>query len=133
MSKGVDSKNHSVEEVVEIAKKVLADKALLAYLFGGRACGYRLKGDYDIAVLLKNGCNPLELGYIQSSLVQALDVGDEDVDVLCLDSLPPDEALKIVYRGIPIVEDEEAKAVFVYREAVEFIDVQEALSLIEKL
>lgn len=37
----------------------------IAYLFGGRAKGYTVRGDYDIAVLMEGGCDLYKLGGVE--------------------------------------------------------------------
>jgi len=47
----------SVEEAVERLRGALEGRVALAFLHGGRARGYALRGDYDVAVLMEQGCD----------------------------------------------------------------------------
>lgn len=92
------------DEVVEKVRKALEGRVVLAYLYGGRAKGYSLKGDYDIAVLLKEPCDLYELGEIVVDVAEALGVKEEEVDVVCLDALPPEHVLEAL-DGLPIIDE----------------------------
>lgn len=92
----------------------------LAYLFGGRAKGYSLKGDYDVAVYVEGGCDLYELGLIQVDLSEAL--GDER-DVVCLNSAPPDIVLEAL-PGVPVIDDPALRAELYARALAELNDVE---------
>lgn len=93
-----------VDEAAEKVRRALEGRVVLAYLYGGRAKGYALKGDYDIAVLLKGPCDPYELGEVAVDVAKALGAKEEDVDVVCLDALPPEHVLEAL-EGVPIVDE----------------------------
>lgn len=75
-----------------------------AYLFGGRFKGYTLKGDYDIAVLMPDDYSLYDLGLIQVDIAQALNIDEEKVDIICLNSASPRIVLDAL-NGIPIIKD----------------------------
>ncbi|MEM0484537.1 MAG: HepT-like ribonuclease domain-containing protein [Pyrobaculum sp.] len=105
---------------VEKIRSVLQGRVRLAYLFGGRAKGYVLKGDYDVAVYLDGGCDLYALGLIQADLSEAL--GDERVDVVCLNSAPPELVFEAL-SGIPIIDDVALRAELYAKALAELNDV----------
>ncbi len=115
-SRGVDP-----PKLVEKMRDVLRGRVKLAYLFGGRAKGYSLKGDCDVAVYMEGGCDLYELGLIQVDLSEAL--GDERVDVLCLNSAPPEMIIEAL-SGIPIIDDEVLKAELYAKALAELNDLE---------
>jgi uncharacterized protein YutE (UPF0331/DUF86 family) len=58
--KPIDPPEDSVAGMVEKLKRALSGKVVLALLYGGRAKGYALKGDYDVAVLMEQGVRPVQ-------------------------------------------------------------------------
>lgn len=123
--KNVDPLGLSVSEVVERVRGVLAGKVTLAFLYGGRVKGYTLKGDYDIAVLMEPTCDLYKLGELAVDIARALGVQERDVDVKCIDMLPPEHALEAL-DGIPIVVDSPTLAFNLkYRMLVELLDIKE--------
>lgn len=96
--------NPELEAIVEKLRRALRGRVKVAYLYGGRAKGYTLKGDYDIAVLIKGGCDPLKLGELQVTVAEALGVNEDMVDVTCLDASPPKLVLEAL-EGIPIIDN----------------------------
>ena len=109
------------DELVERMRGVLRGRVKLAYLFGGRAKGYSLKGDYDVAVYMEGGCDLYELGLIQVDLSEAL--GDERVDVLCLNSAPPEMAIEAL-SGVPIIDDGVLRAELYAKALAELNDLE---------
>ncbi len=93
-----------VDEVIEKVRRILEGKVVLAYLYGGRSKGYALKGDYDIAVLFRGPCDLYALGEIVVEIAKALGVREDDVDVVCLDALPPEHVLEAL-EGLPIIDE----------------------------
>jgi uncharacterized protein YutE (UPF0331/DUF86 family)/predicted nucleotidyltransferase len=127
--KNVDPPGLSVGEVVERVRGVLAGKVTLAFLYGGRVKGYTLKGDYDIAVLMEPTCSLYKLGELAVDIARALGVREEDVDVKCIDMLPPEHALEAL-NGIPIVVDSPTLAFNLkYRMLVELLDLKEGINV----
>lgn len=109
------------DEAVAKIRDVLRGRVRLAYLFGRRAKGYSLKGDYDVAVNVEGGCDLYELGLLQVDLSEAL--GDERVDVVCLNSAPPDMVLEAL-PGVPVIDDPALRAELNARALAELNDVE---------
>jgi uncharacterized protein YutE (UPF0331/DUF86 family)/predicted nucleotidyltransferase len=103
--KPIDPPTEDVVEVVEKLRSVLSGRVLLAFLYGGRVKGYTLKGDYDIAVLMKPQCNLYKLGELVVDIAKALGVSEEIIDTVCIDMLPPEHVLEVL-SGIPIIIDD---------------------------
>ncbi|ABP50970.1 paREP11 [Pyrobaculum arsenaticum DSM 13514] len=109
------------DEPVAKIRDVLSGRVRLAYLFGGRAKGYSLKGDYDVAVYVEGGCDLYELGLLQVDLSEAL--GDGRVDVVCLNSAPPELVLEAL-SGVPVIDDPALRAELYARALAELNDVE---------
>jgi len=107
-------------------RKALEGRVLLAYLFGGRVKGYRLKGDYDIAVMMPENYTLYDLGLLQVEAAEALGVDEEDVDVVILNSAPPELVLDAL-SGVPIVDNPEKRLELEVRALMELLDVRESL------
>ena len=123
---------NEVASVVEKVKSVLAGRVTLAYLFGSRSRGYTLRGDYDIAVYVKNGCDPYELGLLVVEVARVLGVSEEGVDVVCVNSSPP-ELVYEALSGIPVVvEDPDLALMLKYRALLELLDLEETRRLAYK-
>ena len=75
-------------------RDALRGKVRLALLFGSRVKGYTLKGDYDIAVLMPENYTLYDVGLLQAEAVEALDVEEEAVNIICLNSAPPELVLE---------------------------------------
>ncbi len=121
-----------LEKVVLKLKEVLRGKVLLAYLFGGRVKGYVLKGDYDIAVLMPENYTLYDLGLLQVEIAEALGVEEEMVDLVCLNSAPPELILEAL-SGVPIIEDPVTRLELEFKALREMLDLEESLKLANKL
>jgi len=93
-----------LKAIVERLRRALNGKVKAAYLFGGRLRGYMLKGDYDIAVLMPEDYSLLDLGLIQVNVAQTLNVDEQKIDILCLNSASPKLILEAL-SGVPIIGD----------------------------
>jgi uncharacterized protein YutE (UPF0331/DUF86 family)/predicted nucleotidyltransferase len=123
--KPIDPPTEDVVEVVEKLRNVLSGRVLLAFLYGGRVKGYTLKGDYDIAVLMKPQCNLYDLGELVVDIAKALGVSEEVIDVVCIDVLPPEHALEAL-SGIPIIIDDPVKLFELkYKAILQLLDLEE--------
>jgi len=123
--RGVDPEENA-GEIVEKLAKALKGRVKAAYLFGGRAKGYLLRGDYDVAVLMKEGYSLYELGEVQVKLAEALGVREEKVDVICLNSAPPELVVEAL-RGVPIVEEDPGEMLSLkVRALAELLDLRES-------
>ena len=103
--KPTDSPIEDVAEVVEKLRSALSSRVVLAFLYGGRTKGYTLKGDYDIAVLMKPQCDLYKLGELIVDAAKALGVPEENIDIVCIDMLPPEHVLEAL-DGVPIIIDD---------------------------
>jgi len=128
-SKGVDpsgTEDLDLAEAVAKLRKVLEGRVLLAYLFGGRVKGYRLKGDYDVAVMMPENYTLYDLGFLHVEAAEALGVDEEAVDVVSLNSAPPELVLEAL-SGIPIVDNPEKRLELEVKALMELLDVRESL------
>ena len=125
--KGLD-----LRSVISKLRETLTGKVLLAYLFGGRSKGYELRGDYDIAVLMPRSHTLYDLGLVQAEVAEALGVDEEKVDILCLNSAPPELVLDAL-NGIPIVEDPVKRMELEVRALQELLDMEESLKKVNEL
>jgi len=133
-ARGVDSRNHpgpGLEGLVSKLREVLRGRVLLAYLFGGRAEGHALKGDYDIAVLMPEGYTLFDLGALQVDVARALGVDEELVDIVCLNSAPPELVVEAL-SGVPIVEDPVARLGVEVKALRELLDMRESMKLVNR-
>jgi len=121
-----------LEPLVSRLRGVLGGKVELAYLFGGRAKGYVLKGDYDIAVLMPNNYTLYDLGLLQVDIAEALAVSEEEVDLVCLNSAPPELVLEAL-NGIPIIENPVKRLELEARALRELLDTRESARLASKI
>ena len=118
----------ALERIAGRIREVLAGRVLLAYLYGGRVKGYSLKGDYDVAVLLRGPCDPYEVGKLVVDLAKALGIGEDEMDVSCLDVLPPELVVEAL-SGVPVVEEPSLAFELRYRALVELLDLEESMRL----
>jgi len=123
---------NEVADVVERVRSVLAGRVTLAYLFGSRSRGYTLRGDYDIAVYMKGGCDPYELGLLVVEVARALGVNEESVDIICINSSPP-ELVYEALSGVPIVlEDSDLALTLKFKALLELLDLEETRRLLHE-
>jgi len=126
--KPIDPPIVDVAEILEKLRNVLSGRVLLAFLYGGRAKGYALKGDYDIAVLMKPRCDLYELGELVVDAAKALGVPEESVDIVCIDMLPPEHVLEAL-SGVPIIIDDPAQLFELkYRAILQLLDLEEDIN-----
>jgi hypothetical protein len=125
--KSIDPPADSVAGMVEKLKRALSGKVVLALLYGGRAKGYALKGDYDVAVLMEQGCDLYKLGELVVDVAEALGVPEELVDVVCIDALPPEHALEAL-SGVPVIVGDPALLLDLKLKALQqLLDLEEGL------
>jgi predicted nucleotidyltransferase len=123
----IDPPADSVAGMVEKLKRALSGKVVLALLYGGRAKGYALKGDYDVAVLMEQGCDLYKLGELVVDVAEALGVPEELVDVVCIDALPPEHALEAL-SGVPVIVGDPALLLDLKLKALQqLLDLEEGL------
>jgi uncharacterized protein YutE (UPF0331/DUF86 family)/predicted nucleotidyltransferase len=96
----------SSADLAESLGNVFKGRVRAALLFGGRAKGYSMKGDYDIAVYFGRSYDLYELGELAVDIAEALKVREDQLDVIGLDSASPEMVLEAL-DGKPIyVEDD---------------------------
>jgi len=117
------------EELLVKLRRVLKGQVKAAFLFGGRAKGYALRGDVDVAVLLGRPYGPYDLGSLVVNIADALGVNEELIDLVVLDKAPPELILEAL-EGVPVLV-EDAMAVFELRTKAlrEYLDLREAMRL----
>ena len=130
--KPIDPPEESVAGMVEKLKRALSGKVTLALLYGGRAKGYALKGDYDVAVLMERGCDPYKLGGLAVDVAEALGVPEELVDVVCIDALPPEHALEAL-SGVPVIVSNPALLFELkFKVLLQLLDMEEGVKICER-
>jgi len=118
-----------IGRIVSILRNILEGRVRLAYLFGGRAKGYVLKGDYDIAVLMPENYTLYDLGLLQVEIAEALNVDEDRVDLVCLNNASPQLILEAL-EGIPIIEDPLARLELEMRALRELLDLEESMRVV---
>ena len=102
----------------------------LAFLFGGRALGYKIRGDYDFAIYYGRKYSFRDVGRIAVEISDKMNVPLEKIDILVLDNADPETALKAAM-GIPIYWDDEYELFeYRYRCLREALDLRVSRSLI---
>jgi hypothetical protein len=125
--KSIDPPADSAAGMVEKLKRALSGKVVPALRTGGRAKGYALKGDYDVAVLMEQGCDLYKLGELVVDVAEALGVPEELVDVVCIDALPPEHALEAL-SGVPVIVGDPALLLDLKLKALQqLLDLEEGL------
>jgi predicted nucleotidyltransferase len=96
----------SSADLAERLSNVFRGRVKAALLFGGRAKGYSMKGDYDVAVYFGRTHNLYELGELAVEIAEALNLREDQLDVLSLDSASPEMVLEAL-NGEPIYVDDD--------------------------
>ena len=113
--------------VLSKLREALRGRVKAAFLFGGRAKGYVLRGDVDVAVFFGRPYDLYELGELVVDLAEALGVGEELVNLTVLDSSPPELVLEAL-DGIPILVEDPALVFELRLRALrEYLDLGEDL------
>ncbi|MEM2440592.1 MAG: HepT-like ribonuclease domain-containing protein, partial [Candidatus Bathyarchaeia archaeon] len=87
-------------------RELFKGKVRAAFLFGSRAKGYSLKDDYDVAVYFGRPHNLYDLGELAVDLAKKLNIEEDKVDIVDLDSAAPEMVLEAL-DGVPLfVEDD---------------------------
>jgi len=96
----------SLADLAESLGNVFKGRVRAALLFGGRAKGYSMKGDYDVAVYFGRTHDLYDLGELAVDIAKALKVREDRLDVISLDWSSPEMVLEAL-DGKPIyVEDD---------------------------
>ncbi|MGC8940340.1 MAG: nucleotidyltransferase domain-containing protein [Candidatus Bathyarchaeia archaeon] len=102
-------------------------KVKAAFLFGGRAKGYSLKGDYDISVYFGKPHDLYDLGELAVEVAKALNVDEDKVDIIDLDSAAPEIVLEAL-KGIPLfVQDDYAVFELKVKATLALLDMQSGI------
>ena len=110
-------------------RSILKGRVKAALLFGGRARGYSMKGDYDIAVYFGRDYDLYELGELVVDIAKTLGVREDQLDVLSLDSATPEMVLEAL-SGEPIyVEDDSILFDLRLRALMEWLDLQSGIQM----
>jgi len=104
-------------------KKVFRNKVKVALLIGGRAKGYSMKGDYDIAVFFGRPFNLYELGGLLIDISKALSVNEDQIDLIDLDSALPELMLEALNGRIIYVESEYLLFELRFKALIELLDM----------
>ena len=116
-------------DLAESLGNVLKGRVRAALLFGGRARGYSMKGDYDIAVYFGRPYDLYELGELAVDMAEALGVRQDQLDVLSLDSATPEMVLEAL-DGKPIyVEDDFILFELRLKAFMEWLDLQSGIQV----
>jgi len=105
--------------------RVFKGRVKAALLFGGRAKGYSMKGDYDIAVYFGRPYDLYELGELLVDIAENLKVDEDEIDVVTLDSASPEIVLEAL-DGKPIyAEDDYVLFELKVKAFMEMLDIQD--------
>jgi len=116
-------------DLAESLGNVFKGRVRAALLFGGRARGYSMKGDYDIAVYFGRPYDLYELGELVVDMAEALGVREDQLDVLSLDSATPEMVLEAL-GGKPIyVEDDFILFELRLKAFMEWLDLQSGIQV----
>jgi len=127
LMKGLESRAldpPSLTEDFECLRGVLKGKVKAAVLFGGRAKGYSLKGDYDIAVYFGRPYSLYEVGGLVVDMARALKVPEEEVDVLVMDSAEPKLVLEALEGKQIYTEDQYVLFEVKTKALIKYLDMQ---------
>jgi predicted nucleotidyltransferase len=112
---------------LERLSNVFKGKVRAALLFGGRAKGYSMKGDYDIAVYFGRKYDLYELGELAVEIAKVLNVREDQVDILSLDSATSDIVLEALDGKSIYVDDDYTLFELKIRALMELLDLQSGM------
>ena len=116
----------------ECLREVLKGKVKAAVLFGGRAKGYSLKGDYDIAVYFGRPYTLYEVGRLVVDMARALKVPEEEIDVLIMDSAEPKLVLEALEGKQIYIEDPYVLFEVKMKTLIKYLDIRSWLCRVSK-
>ncbi|MGC8998149.1 MAG: type VII toxin-antitoxin system HepT family RNase toxin [Candidatus Bathyarchaeia archaeon] len=117
----------AVDEMQRNLQEVFKGRVKAAFLFGGRAKGYSLKGDYDISVYFGKPHDLYDLGELAIDVAKALNVDEDKVDIIDLDSATPEIVLEAL-NGTPLfVEDEYVVFELKVKAALALLDIKSGI------
>jgi len=108
-------------------RKVLEGRVDAALLFGGRAKGYSMKGDYDIAVFFGRPYDLYEMGRLVVDAAKALGVREDAVDLLVLDSAAPELVLEALEGEVIFTRNRYALFELRLRALMEYLDLRSGI------
>jgi len=124
--KSLDPPDTNLDEVVKRLRDMLKSRVALAFLYGGIVKGYKLKGDYDIAIYIEPKYDLYKLGELAVDIAKILNISEEKVDVVCLDLLPPEHILEAL-NGIPIIVEDNVKLFELkFKTLIQLLDLEES-------
>ncbi|MEM2865380.1 MAG: nucleotidyltransferase domain-containing protein [Candidatus Bathyarchaeia archaeon] len=106
--------------------EVFKGRVEAAFLFGGRAKGYSVKGDYDVAVYFGRPFDLYELGGLLIDIAEALNVSEDRIDLISLDSATPKMVMEALKGKIIFMKDEYALFKLRLKASLESLDVNAA-------
>ena len=110
------------DETVNLSK-VFKGRVEAAFLFGGRAKGYSMKGDYDVAVYFGRHFDLYELGGLLIDIAEALNISEDQIDLISLDSAPPKMIIEALKGKIIFMEDDYALFKLRLKASLELLDM----------
>lgn len=116
----VDPHTNAVAELRKLEQVFKEHGVKLAFLFGSRARRGRGR-DYDIAVVV-NLRNALELGRLVVDIARALNIREDQVDLVHLDTASAHVVYTIILEGKQIYGDEEEALDYLYKKYLEILD-----------
>jgi hypothetical protein len=117
----------SKADLMDSLSRVFKGRVRAALLFGGRAKGYSLKGDYDIAVYFGRPYSLYELGELVIGIAEALKVQEDQLDVISLDSATPEMMLEALDGKLIYVDDNYILFELRVRAFMELLDLQNGI------
>lgn len=117
----------SSADLAENLSDVFKGRVRAALLFGGRARGYSMKGDYDIAVYFGRPYDLYELGELAVDTAEALKVRGDELDVVSLDSATPEMVLEALDGKQIYVEDGHTLFELRLRALMEWLDLRSGI------
>lgn len=117
----------SSADLAESLGNVFKGRVRAALLFGGRAKGYSMKGDYDVAVYFGRAYDLYELGKLAVDIAEALKVREDQLDVISLDSSSPELVLEALDGKLLYVEDDYILFDLRLRALMEWLDLRSGM------
>ena len=121
----------NLDDILKKLRRALKGKVKLAFIFGSKIKGYKLKGDVDIAVYFSRQPDPYEIGRIMYDIQEAL--GREDIDLIVIDDC---DNLALAYEAVhgkPILGNEVEVLELRTKIASQHMDYLEELKKIKRL
>lgn len=103
--------------------KVFKGKVKVALLFGSRVKGYSVKGDYDIAIFFGRPFDFYELGNLLIDIAETLNVNEDQIDLINLDSASPEIVLEALNGKVIYAENEYILFELKFKALIELLDM----------